>query len=92
MGNAWEQPPEPAVIAEMHAFFRASRGESGRESEPFDLVAGGSTPGDLAKARDIVGPLAEAGATWWDERFPISQLARSEAVRARIRQGPPRVG
>jgi hypothetical protein len=29
--------------------------------------------------------------TWWDERFPITQLARSEAVCARIKQGPPRV-
>lgn len=92
VGDAWEQPPEPAVIAEMHAFFQASRGESGRDSEPFDLVAGGSTAGDPARARDIVGPLAEAGATWWDERFPISQLASSEAVRARIEQGPPHVG
>jgi alkanesulfonate monooxygenase SsuD/methylene tetrahydromethanopterin reductase-like flavin-dependent oxidoreductase (luciferase family) len=89
VGSAWEQPPEPSVIAEMHAFFQASRRESGQEGEPFDLVAGGSTPGDRAKACDIVGPLAEAGATWWDERFPISQLARSEAVRARIKQGPP---
>jgi alkanesulfonate monooxygenase SsuD/methylene tetrahydromethanopterin reductase-like flavin-dependent oxidoreductase (luciferase family) len=90
-GTAWEQPPDPAVIAQMHAFFQARRRESGRENEPFDLVAGGSTPGDPAKARDILGPLADAGATWWDERFPFDQLAKAAAVRARIEQGPPRI-
>jgi hypothetical protein len=55
-GTAWEQPPDPAVIAQMRAFFQARRRESGRENEPFDLVAGGSTPGDPGKARDILGP------------------------------------
>jgi Luciferase-like monooxygenase len=39
-GTAWEQPPDPAVIAQMRAFFQARRRESGRENEPFDLVAG----------------------------------------------------
>jgi len=90
-GTAWEQPPDPAVIAQMRAFFQARRRESGRENQPFDLVAGGSTPGDPGKARDILGPLADAGATWWDERFPFDQLARADAVRARIEQGPPRI-
>jgi alkanesulfonate monooxygenase SsuD/methylene tetrahydromethanopterin reductase-like flavin-dependent oxidoreductase (luciferase family) len=90
-GTAWQQPPDPVVIAEMRAFLRARRRESGRENEPFELVAGGSTPGDRGKARDILGPLADAGATWWDERFPFDQLAKADAVRARIEQGPPRL-
>ena len=90
-GTAWDQPPDPAVIAQMGAFFQARRRESGREHEPFHLVAGGSTPSDPDKARDILGPLADAGATWWDERFPFDQLAKATAVRARIEQGPPRI-
>jgi hypothetical protein len=79
------------VIAQMRAFFQARRRESGRENEPFHLVAGGSTPSDPDKARDILGPLADAGATWWDERFPFDQLAKATSVRARIEQGPPRI-
>ena len=89
-GSGWDQPPDPGVIAEMHAFFLARRRESGRDSEPFDLVAGGSTAGMRPRAaRDVIGPLADAGATWWDERFPFSQLDKLDAVRARIEDGPP---
>ena len=42
-------------------------------------------------AADVVGPLAEAGATWWDER----QLQRGpdidslSAVLRRVEAGPP---
>ena len=32
----------------------------------FDVVLGGATAPE--SAADVVGPLAEAGATWWDER------------------------
>jgi len=90
-GNAWGQPPDVAVIAEMHAFFQARRAEAGREAAMFDLVVGGSTASMAAKARDILGPLADAGATWWDERFPIDRLDKFDAVRARIAEGPPRL-
>jgi len=90
-GNAWGQPPDVAVIAEMHAFFRTRRVEAGRESAAFDLVVGGSTAGMAVKARDILGPLADAGATWWDERFPIDRLDKFDVIRARIEDGPPRI-
>lgn len=49
------------------------------------------TAGMAVKARDILGPLAEAGATWWDERFPIDRLDKFDVVRARIEEGPPRL-
>ena len=62
-GNVWGQPPDVSVVAEMHAFFQARRAEAGREAAPFDLVVGGSTASMGVKARDILGPLAEAGAT-----------------------------
>jgi alkanesulfonate monooxygenase SsuD/methylene tetrahydromethanopterin reductase-like flavin-dependent oxidoreductase (luciferase family) len=88
----WEQPPDPDVIAEMRADIQARRDEAGLGDAPFELVVGGSTPGDTATTRDIVGPLAAAGASWWDERFPFDSLGRFDAVRTRVEQGPPALG
>jgi alkanesulfonate monooxygenase SsuD/methylene tetrahydromethanopterin reductase-like flavin-dependent oxidoreductase (luciferase family) len=62
-------------------------GDSGR---PFELVLGGPSPTDPGAARDLLGPLIEAGATWWDERRPIDdQVHRLEPVLSRIEAGPP---
>lgn len=88
-GNPWGQPPEIDVIAQMHAYFHARRAEAGRADEPFELVVGGSTAGLGAKAQHILGPLADAGATWWDECFPMGTLDKFDVVRARIEEGPP---
>jgi alkanesulfonate monooxygenase SsuD/methylene tetrahydromethanopterin reductase-like flavin-dependent oxidoreductase (luciferase family) len=67
--------------------------EENRETEgPFDIVWEGETPGeDPERAASIVGPFAEAGVTWWIESrwMPPNE---PEDLRARIRQGPPRVG
>lgn len=90
-GNAWDQPPDGAVVAEMRGFFEARRAEAGHHAAAFDLVVGGSTAGMGGRAHDILGPLADAGATWWDERFPIDRLDKFDAVRARIEEGPPRL-
>lgn len=58
---------------------------------PFDIVMEGETPGDdPAKAAEIVRPFAEAGATWWNESR-WGAMNDVELVRARIRQGPPRI-
>ena len=58
---------------------------------PFDIVIEGDTPlGDREGAAAAVRPWAEAGATWWLEnvwRAPDGL----EGMRARIRQGPPRI-
>lgn len=52
---------------------------------PFEIVVAGSTPGDdPAQANATIGPMAEAGATWWVELVEQNLLAR-------IRQGPPRL-
>jgi hypothetical protein len=53
------------------------------------VVLGGVT--SPSSAADVVGPLRDAGATWWDERqrqrgADIDSLA---AVRARVEAGPP---
>jgi alkanesulfonate monooxygenase SsuD/methylene tetrahydromethanopterin reductase-like flavin-dependent oxidoreductase (luciferase family) len=58
-------------------------------AEPFDVVITGETPGDEpTRAVDIVAPYAAVGCTWWLEplhgfRGPL------DAMRDRIRQGPP---
>lgn len=63
-----------------------------RESDaPFEMVISGLTPGDdPAQASEIVASYVEAGATWWIEALP-ELLTPLEVVRARIRQGPPRL-
>jgi hypothetical protein len=54
-----------------------------------DLIVEGTTPGeDPAGQAAILGPLADAGATWWIESLWDGEL---EAVRARIDLGPPRI-
>lgn len=80
-------PFTPQVVGEMVAFFKQER----QSDQPFDIIIGGNTPGDdPAAAHDMVAPLAEAGATWWNEgRLPWKYNAAD--VRQRLRQGPPRI-
>ncbi|TDD27746.1 LLM class flavin-dependent oxidoreductase [Kribbella turkmenica] len=61
----------------------------GDRSTPYDVVVGGIS--DPADYRGTVEPLAEAGATWWDERQLLSgdDFHRLEPVLRRIEQGPP---
>jgi hypothetical protein len=77
----------PADLAAMRAFIDERRAQT----TPFDVVMEGRTPGDdREQARAIVRPFAEAGATWWNEAM-WSAPNTPEDVRARIRQGPPRL-
>ncbi|MFE3416717.1 LLM class flavin-dependent oxidoreductase, partial [Streptomyces mirabilis] len=48
-------------------------------------------PPDAAKAKDVIGPLYDAGATWWDERQVQTgpDLDRLSPVLRRIEAGPP---
>jgi hypothetical protein len=61
-----------------------------REQEtPFDIIVGGKTPvGNRKRAISTVHPFAEAGATWWLES---SMYFSGDKLRARIKQGPPRL-
>jgi len=61
------------------------------EGGPFEIVLGGATPGDPNRAGEAIAALADAGATWWDERqFQTSDdLHRLAPVLRRIEQGPP---
>ncbi len=77
----------PADIAAMKAFIDAER----LSGAPFDIIAEGETPGDdRAAATEKVRPLAEAGATWWMETRWLAPNG-PDVIRARIRQGPPRL-
>ena len=64
---------------------------AGGPDDPFEVVLGGASPGDRGEARDLVGPLADAGATWWDERQlqTSDDVHRLAPVLRRIHQGPP---
>jgi hypothetical protein len=58
---------------------------------PYDIVMEGETPGsDASRARTIVQPFAQAGATWWLESMWWDNVT-VDMIRQRIRQGPPRV-
>ena len=62
-----------------------------RPDSPFEIVLGGVSPADPALARDLIAPLADAGATWWDERQlqTSDDLHRLTPVLRRIDQCPP---
>ncbi|MFW6691318.1 LLM class flavin-dependent oxidoreductase [Streptomyces sp. MAR4 CNX-425] len=85
--------PEPAEVRELVAYVREHRAAAGAD-QPFEFVLGGATPPDAAKARDVIGPLHHAGATWWDERQIQSgpDLDHLAPVRRRVEAGPPTVG
>jgi alkanesulfonate monooxygenase SsuD/methylene tetrahydromethanopterin reductase-like flavin-dependent oxidoreductase (luciferase family) len=81
--------PDAAELGELIAYVDRHRGD--RRGEPFEVVVGGATPGDPAAAGELIAPLAEAGATWWDERQVQTgaDFHRLEPVLQRVRQGPP---
>jgi len=76
----------PEDIRTMKAYIDQNRSLT----TPFDIVQEGETPGDdQQRAREIVLPYAEAGATWWTEsRWSFPPI---EELRRRIQQGPPRI-
>ncbi|MBA2753941.1 MAG: LLM class flavin-dependent oxidoreductase [Chloroflexia bacterium] len=77
----------PGVIREALAYVAEHR----RTTTPFDIIAQGTVPGDdPGAATETIGPLAEAGATWWVES-PWDEPNGPDEVRARIWQGPPAV-
>lgn len=81
--------PPVEQVRELVAFVLRQRED--RQDRPFEIVLGGKTPEDPAQARDVIAPLADAGATWWDER----QLQTSAdhyhlaPVLRRVQSGPP---
>lgn len=77
----------PGDIAAMKAFIDGERGQGA----PFAIVTEGETPGDdPERAAAIVRPYADAGATWWMETRWFGNNG-PDAIRTRLRQGPPRI-
>jgi alkanesulfonate monooxygenase SsuD/methylene tetrahydromethanopterin reductase-like flavin-dependent oxidoreductase (luciferase family) len=83
-------PPAVDQVRDLVAYIDRRRGDEARE-RPFEIVLGGVSPGNAAKARSLLGPLVEAGATWWDERQVQSSddIDRLAPVLRRIEHGPP---
>jgi alkanesulfonate monooxygenase SsuD/methylene tetrahydromethanopterin reductase-like flavin-dependent oxidoreductase (luciferase family) len=79
-------PPEVRQLADYIAEQRA-----GRADKPFDIVVGGVS--EPSNAADLIGPLRDAGATWWDERQLQTNPDhyRVEPVLRRVEAGPPAV-
>ena len=82
------RPPDAATVREIHGFLAGERAAAGLSGEPFDLVIYGMSPAAPAAATDLVGPLAEAGATWWAECV-WDDLERAEPMARRVDRGPP---
>ncbi len=82
------QTSAPSEIAGIAARVRRVRPGLG-SSDPFEIVAQGSTPADIGAALAVVQPIADAGATWWIEADWGSVTL--DGLRARIDAGPPRV-
>lgn len=76
-------------VRDLVAYVRRHREDP--HDTPFEIVLGGASPAGAAKAHDLLGPLIEAGATWWDERQLQSSdgLDRLAPVLRRTEQGPP---
>ncbi|MFI8523506.1 LLM class flavin-dependent oxidoreductase [Promicromonospora sukumoe] len=98
-------PPTPGEVREVTGYVTEHRAAQGSSSGvlpsdgavssgavgPFEVVVGGLTTPEAAA--DVVGPLAEAGATWWDERglYESPDLYSLPAVLRRVEAGPPRL-
>jgi len=83
-----DQLMQPDDIQQMLTYIQQFR----TSDEPFDVLASGNTSGtERQKDLDTIMPYVEAGATWWQESFAGSDSLELEAVRTRIRQGPPRL-
>ncbi|WP_329454298.1 LLM class flavin-dependent oxidoreductase [Streptomyces sp. NBC_01497] len=85
--------PPVDEVRDLVGYLRAQRREQGAdEDRPFEVVVGGASPADPGRARDLLGPLMDAGATWWDERrVQDDQVYRLDPVLRRVEQGPPRI-
>jgi alkanesulfonate monooxygenase SsuD/methylene tetrahydromethanopterin reductase-like flavin-dependent oxidoreductase (luciferase family) len=80
--------PPVDEVRDLVAYVGAQRDSD--SNRPFEIVLGGATPSDDAEARDVLWPLVEAGATWWDERqIQNERITELDPVLRRIDAGPP---
>jgi len=83
------QIPPVDQVRELVTYVLQHRSEEQRQ--PFEIVLGGRTPDDPEQAAEIIAALADAGATWWDERQlqTSDDVHRLTPVLRRITAGPP---
>jgi len=81
--------PPVDQVRDLVAYTRQHRED--RSERHFEFVLGGRSPSDPQQAGALIAPLADAGATWWDERQLQSSddLHRLTPVLRRIHAGPP---
>ncbi|MEW6404437.1 MAG: LLM class flavin-dependent oxidoreductase [Chloroflexota bacterium] len=81
------QAASPDDLRAICQYVREHRKEQGL----FDIVVEGKTAGNKPReAASVVQEWVDAGATWWNEAM-WDEMNNLEAVRKRIRQGPPRI-
>lgn len=80
------EAPAPGEVRELADFVAQLR--DGRRDDPFDIVVGGASD---ASSTELLGELADAGATWWDERQVQTDPDHHSlaAVLRRVDAGPP---
>jgi hypothetical protein len=77
------RPPTPAELREIVAYTMEHRSSTA----PFEVAVGESLSGSEAPATEVVGPYAEAGATWWLEAMGAllhARPCRSHLARRRV--------
>jgi hypothetical protein len=85
----------PEDVRAMLSFVREQRTEAGLADKPFDVVHCGVSAGtDMPADQALAQTYADVGVTWWlehvvPERWGDWSDWPLEAMRQRIRQGPP---
>lgn len=75
----------PLDLQEALAYIEAQR----EAASPFDVAFAGETPADRKQGVQMVQPFESAGVTWWLEGI-WPERGSVEAMRERVRQGPPK--
>jgi len=78
--------PDVGFVRDVNAYLAEQRERAGRAAEPFDLAVCGTTA--ARDAADTTGPLAEAGATWWQECRWSDDLEHAKPMFERVAAGP----
>jgi alkanesulfonate monooxygenase SsuD/methylene tetrahydromethanopterin reductase-like flavin-dependent oxidoreductase (luciferase family) len=85
------RPPGVSEARDLVQFLHAGRAANGLADSPFDIALGGVSSAGPA-GRDVAGPLADLGVTWWVERVRWGgDMGRAAPVLRRLEQGPPRI-
>jgi alkanesulfonate monooxygenase SsuD/methylene tetrahydromethanopterin reductase-like flavin-dependent oxidoreductase (luciferase family) len=77
--------PSAALVREVSEFLAECREKESRTGEPFDLSVWGQSTRESAAG--TIGPLAEAGATWWHECVWPDQSDDIDMIVRRVESG-----